>query len=251
MSAVRLALACLLAVLPSLPARAQTSTGAQSLRPVLGPDLNYFVLIDQLELRADDEDNLLAWEVEGWLGGDYNRLWVRTEGDRRLSGASGGEAELEVLYGRLIAPFWDFRVGLRQDLLSDSGHDRGRTFVSIGFAGLAPYWFQLEPTLYVSDDGDVSARLEATYDLLLTQRLVLQPRFELDLAATSASEFGIGSGINDVELGLRLRYEFRREVAPYIGVTWSRKFGNTADLARDEGEDIDSLGLVVGVRLWF
>jgi copper resistance protein B len=214
-------------------------------------DLHYFVLVDQLEFRANDGEDLVAWEVEGWLGGDYNRVWVRSEGDRRVSGASGGESELEILYGRLLAPFWDLRIGVRQDVLSDSGHDRGRTFASIGVAGLAPYRFQIEPTLYVSDDGDVSARLEATYDLLLTQRLVLQSRFEVDVAATSADEFGIGSGVNDVELGLRLRYEFRREVAPYIGVSWSRKFGNTADLARDEGEDIDSLGLVAGVRLWF
>lgn len=217
----------------------------------MGSDLHYYLLIDQLEFRAHDGEDSLAWEAEGWLGGDYNRVWVRTEGDRRLSGDSGGEAQLEVLYGRLIAPYWDFRIGLRQDLLSESGHDRGRTFASIGVAGLAPYWFEVEPTLYVSDDGDVSFRLEATYDLLLTQRLVLQPRFEFDVAASSAREFGIGSGVNDVELGLRLRYEIRREGAPYIGVSWVRKFGNTADLARDEGEEVDSLGVVVGVRLWF
>ena len=121
----------------------------------------------------------------------------------------------------------------------------------VGAAGLAPYWFEVEPTLYVSDDGDVSFRLEATYDLLLTQRLILQPRFELDAAASSTPEFGIGAGINDIQLGLRLRYEIRREVAPYVGVSWTRKLGNTADFARDEGEDVDSLGAVVGLRFWF
>lgn len=217
----------------------------------MGSDLRYFLLIDQLEFRAHDGDDFLAWEAEGWVGGDYNRLWIRTEGDQVVSGGSGGEAELEILYGRLIAPYWDFRIGLRQDLLSDADHDRGRTFLSIGVAGLAPYWFEIEPTLYVSDDGDVSIRLEATYDLLLTQRLILQPRFELDAAASSAREFGIGTGINDVQLGLRLRYEIRREIAPYIGLSWTRKLGKTADLARDEGEEVDSLGAVVGLRLWF
>lgn len=244
-------LPCLSLLLAWAPARAQAPTGAPAGSPVMGHELRYFVLVDQAEFRAHDGDDFVAWEVEGWLGGDYNRLWVRTEGDRTVSGGSSGEAELEVLYGRFIAPFWDARIGVRQDLVSEGGHDRGRTFLSLGVVGLAPQWFEVEPTLYVSDEGDVSFRLETTYDLYLSQRLVLQPRLELDAAASQVSEFGIGSGINDVQLGLRLRYEIRREIAPYVGVSWIRKVGNTADLARDEGEGVDSLGLVVGLRLWF
>lgn len=251
MKFARLTVTYLSLLLTSLPAGAQAPTGAPLSQPVMGSELRYFLLVDQLEFRAHDGDDFLAWELEGWLGGDYNRVWLRTEGDRAVSGASSGEAELEVLYGRLVAPFWDARIGLRQDLLSEGGHDRGRTFVSIGVVGLAPQWFEVEPTLYVSDEGDVSARLEATYELFLTQRLVLQPRFELDAAASSVSEFGIGRGVNGVQLGLRLRYEIRREIAPYLGLSWGRKLGNTADLAREEGEGVDSLGLVLGLRLWF
>ncbi|RIL07254.1 MAG: copper resistance protein B [Proteobacteria bacterium] len=217
----------------------------------MGHELRYFVLVDQAEFRAHDADDFVAWEVEGWVGGDHNRAWFRTEGDRQVSGDAAGEAELEVLYGRFVAPFWDARIGIRQDLISEGGHDRGRTFLSLGVVGLAPQWFEVEPTLYVSHEGDISFRLEATYDLFLTQRLVLQPRFELDAAASQVSEFGVGSGINDVQLGLRLRYEIRREIAPYVGVTWNRQLGNTAELARDEGEGVSSLGLVAGVRFWF
>ena len=246
-----IALVCLLWTLAADSTRAQQATEVPTANPLMGSELRYYLLIDQLEFRAHDGDGSLAWEVEGWVGGDYNRVWLRTEGDQLVSGDSGGDAELEILYGRLVAPYWDLRVGVRQDVLSDAKHDRGRTFLSLGAAGLAPYWFELEPTLYVSDDGDVSFRLEATYDLLLTQRLILQPRFELDAAASSSREFGIGAGINDIQLGLRLRYEIRREIAPYVGVSWTRKFGNTADFARDEGDDVDSLGAVVGLRFWF
>ncbi len=220
-------------------------------RPIPDSPLRYFVLGDQLEFRANDGDDLLRWDAEGWVGGDYNRLWLKTEGERRTSGPSGGDAEVQLLYGRAIAPFWDLQIGVRQDVQFGSGPDRERTFAAIGVEGLAPYWFELTPTLFISDAGDVSARLTGTYDLLLTQRLVLQPRLELNAAVQDARRFGVRSGFNDIELGLRLRYEIRREFAPYIGVNWLRKLGNTADLAREEGDDVDALGFVVGLRLWF
>ena len=219
--------------------------------PVPDSRLRFFLLGDQLEFRANDGDELARWEVEGWWGGDINRLWLKTEGDVRTSGPSGGEAELQLLYGRAIPPFWDFQLGVRQDVLFGSGPDRERTFAAVGVEGLAPYWFEVTPTLFVSDEGDVSGRFTGTYDLLLTQRLVLQPRIELNVAVSDARKFGIESGFNDIELGLRLRYEIRREFAPYVGVNWLRKLGNTADLARDEGEDTSVVGLVVGLRVWF
>lgn len=134
---------------------------------------------------------------------------------------------------------------------SCSGPDRARTFAVIGVQGLAPYWFEVTPALFISDDGDVSARLTASYDLLFTQRFIVQSRIEVNAAAQDARKFGVESGFNDVELGLRFRYEIRREFAPYIGVNWLRKLGDTADLAREEGDDVDALGVVVGFRLWF
>ncbi len=152
---------------------------------------------------------------------------------------------------RTFAPFWDLQVEVRQDVLFGSGPDRDRTFAVLGVEGLAPYWFEVTPALFISDDGDVSTRFTATYDLLLTQRLIAQPRVEVNAAAQDARKYGVESGFNDVELGLRLRYEIRRELAPYIGVSWLRKLGDTADLAREEGDDVDALGVVVGIRVWF
>lgn len=211
-----------------------------------------FLLFDQLEYRIkNNADNTVRWDIQGWYGGDYNRLWVKTEGEWRTQGERGGEAEAQALYSRLVAPFWDFQIGLRYDQFSGADFDRGRGFAVIGLQGLAPYRFEVEPALFISQDGDVSARLTATYDLLLTQRLILQPRLDFDAALQSAEDFGVGSGINSFGLGLRMRYEFTREFAPYIGVHWLRRFGETADIAERDGGEVEDLALVFGVRLWF
>ncbi len=219
--------------------------------PIMDSALHFFVIGQQLEYRANDSEDLFRWEIESWLGGDYNKVWLKTEGEVRTSGTSQGDAEVQLLYGRTITSFWDFQIGLRQDVLFGTGPNHERTFAAIGVEGLAPYWFELTPTLFVSDDGDVSARLTGTYELLLTQRWILEPRIELNAAASDARDFGIESGLNDIELGLRLRYEIRREFAPYVGVNWLRKLGNTSNLARDEGEDVSILGFVMGLRVWF
>ncbi|MEQ9586650.1 MAG: copper resistance protein B [Parvibaculaceae bacterium] len=208
------------------------------------------LIADQFEYRDNDGADALRWDVQGWYGTDTNKLWVKFEGDDETS-SSAGELEIQALYSRMIAPFWDLQVGLRHDRVYGPGPDLDRSFAVLGVQGLAPYRFEVEPALFVSDDGDVSARLVATYDLLFSQRLILQPRFESNIAANSAPEFGVGSGLNDVQLGLRLRYEFRRELAPYIGVSWQRQFGNTADMTRAEGGDVDNLAFVAGVRFWF
>ncbi len=214
--------------------------------PVVG-----LLLADQLELRNSDAPDLLRWDVQGWIGTDYHKLWVKTEGEDRRPSPGGGEAELQVLYSRLIAPFWDLQAGLRYDRLYGEGPDRDRSFAVLGLEGLAPYRFELEPALFLSAAGDLSARLTATYDLLFTQRLILQPRFETNLAAQQVSRHGVGRGLDDLELGLRLRYELRRELAPYVGVNWLRRFGDSADLARAEGEQVTDLSILAGVRVWF
>lgn len=208
------------------------------------------VIADQLEYRANEGPDTLRWDVQSWYGTDTNKLWMKFEGeDQTLS--NSGDLELQALYSRMIAAFWDFQVGIRYDRLYGPGPTRDRSFAVLGVQGLAPYRFEVEPAFFVSDDGDVSARLTSTYDLLFSQRLILQPRFETNIAASSAPEFGVGSGLNDVQLGLRLRYEVRREFAPFIGVSWRRKFGHTADFARADGEDIDNLAFVAGLRIWF
>ena len=189
----------------------------------------------------------MLWDVQAWVGADYNKLWFKSEGTWLIDEEKCEEAQTELFYSRSIATFWDLQIGIRHDFKSDPD----RTFAAFGVQGLAPLWFEVEATAYISEDGDVSAGLEAEYDLLLSQRLILQPRFETSIALQEAEEYGVGQGINDIELGVRLRYEFRREFAPYIGVSWNRKLGETADLAESDGEDIDAISFVVGVKLWF
>ncbi|MGH7965136.1 MAG: copper resistance protein B [Candidatus Binatia bacterium] len=219
--------------------------------PVMDDQVIGYLLFDQLEYRVNDGPDTFTWEVQGWVGRDYDKLWVKTEGDQRLSGDNGGDPEVQLLYSHLITPFFYFQVGGRYDQLYGAGPDRSRFFGVISLQGLAPYQFDIEPALFISEDGDVSARLEAEYDLLFTQRLILQPRLEVEVAGQEVRKFGVGEGFNDVELGLRLRYEIRREFAPYIGVSWTRLLGNTADFARREGDEVDNLTFVVGVRIWF
>lgn len=209
------------------------------------------VLFDRLERTwGNNGEDTLTWDAKAWYGGDYNRLWLKTEGENGI-GAAGGEMEAELLYGRLVMPFWEFQAGLGYERLYGPGPDHDRVSAVIGFQGLAPYWFEIDTSLRASEDGDISAVLEAEYEVLLTQRLILQPRLETALAAQEVKQFGVGQGFNFVQLGLRLRYEIRREIAPYIGVSWMRKLGDTADLARDEGEDTSNVSLVAGVRFWF
>ena len=213
-----------------------------------GEGTNWFALADRLEYQTNDGSGLLVWDAQAWYGGDYNKLWIKTEGERRLEGGGGfEEAELQALYSRAIHPFWDFQIGVRRDF--EPGPSR--TFGVIGIQGLAPYWFEVDAAVFVSDDGDISARVEGEYDVLLTQRLIVQPRAELNFAAQDVKKLDIGSGLTDATLGLRLRYEIKREFAPYIGVSWRHKVGKTADFARDAGDDVGTASFVVGVRMWF
>lgn len=206
---------------------------------------------DQLEYRLGNNADILRWDATGWYGGDYNRFWLKTEGDWEISSNGAGEVEVQALYGRFIARYWDLQLGLRHDYLSGPGSDRSRTFAVVGLQGLAPYRFDLEPALYISQDGDLSGGLTASYDLWLTQRLILQPRADIDVALQSVDKFGVGKGLNNVELGIRLRYEITREFAPYMGVQWLREFGETAALSRRNGESTDDLKFLFGFSIRF
>jgi copper resistance protein B len=202
---------------------------------------------DRLEFQSREGNEALLWDVQAWVGADYNKLWFKSEGTWLIDPDEFEEAQAELLYSRNIATFWDLQVGVRHDF--EPSPDR--TFLALGVQGLARYWFEMEATAYLSEDGDFSAGFEAEYDLLLSQRLILQPRFETSVALQEVERYGVGQGINEIELGVRLRYEIRRQFAPYIGVSWSRKLGETADLAQDKGEDMGVISFVAGLRVWF
>ena len=151
------------------------------------------------------------------------------------------------MWDRVFATHWSTQVGVRHD----SGNGPTRTWLAAGVRGMAPYWFETEATAYVGSGGAIAARLETRYEVLFTQRLILQPKIEANLYSKDDASRGIGSGLSDLNFGLRLRYEVRRQFAPYVGVSWTRKFGNTADLARRQGEVVKNSELVAGARIWF
>ncbi len=207
--------------------------------------IHSLLLINQLEWQDGEGDGALNWDIKGWVGGDIDRLWLRSEGER--SAGRTESAEVQALWGHAISPWWDFVGGVRQDFKPGNG----QTWAAFGAQGMALYNFEAEATLFVGEAGRTAARLEGDYDILLTNRLILQPTAELNFYGRNDPQRGVGSGLSDSELGLRLRYEVRREFAPYVGVTWNRSYGQTAQYARDEGEDTRQLRWVVGVRLWF
>jgi copper resistance protein B len=212
---------------------------------------NTFILLDLTEIEASKGSANIKWDWYSWSGGDVNRLWVKTEGTQRISSRGSGDPEAQILYGRLISPFFDAQAGVRVRYRSGPGKNLVRTYASLGLQGIAPYRYELEPTVFISDRGQISARVRATYNQLLTQRLILQPRFEFNVAAQRDRALGVGSGLNDTELGVRLRYEVRREFAPYLGVTWKQSYGETRNLARAEGEPTGQVSAVAGIRMWF
>lgn len=205
------------------------------------------VIIDRFEAGFGDEDETWLWDVQGWSGGDINRFWWKSEGEGDFNGGLE-EAELQALYSRAVTPFWDVQAGVRQDFRPD-GEDT--THLVLGLQGLAPYWWEVDAAAFLSTQGDLTARVEAEYDQRITQRLILQPRLEIDLSASDIPELEIGSGLSSVEAGLRLRYEFRKEFAPYVGVEWNRSFGDTADYIEARGGEVDDTRVVVGLKAWF
>lgn len=209
----------------------------------MGEMIQTHVLVDQLEGRFG-AGNSFRWEGEAWAGTDENRLWLKSEGEVADGRAEDGQQQ--ILYDRPISPFFDLQAGLRSDIDSRPG----RTWAALGIQGLAPGFFEVSATGYASDTGHYAAKFEASYDLLLTQRLVLQPQAEMNFYSKSDPARRIGSGLSDLDAGLRLRYEIGRKFAPYIGATFAQKFGGTADYARADGERRSDLRLVFGVRAW-
>ncbi len=223
----------------------EMSASRRQLRREHGGAIVSAVRVDLAELQFNGGDTAFRWEGEGWVGGDINRFVFKTEGQ-----ANGGEvehAEVQALYSRAIGPYFDLQAGVRYDIEPNPN----RAYAVIGFEGVAPYWFETTGALFVSDEGEVSARLEGSYDARLTQRLILQPRAEINFSPDDIPERGIGAGVADAELGLRLRYEIRRTFAPYVGVSYESKFGDTADYARADGEDVSDTHFLIGARTWF
>lgn len=212
-----------------------------------GDQMSSLVLGERFELHSDDDDPMAVWEGQGWIGGDVQKLWIKTEGEYETEAGRFEEAELQALYSRAVSPFWDLQVGFRHDVRPGPA----RTYAVVGAQGLAPYWFELDGALFISEKGDLSARVEAEYELRLTQRLILQPRVELNAALSDDAAVGIGSGLSAVTAGLRLRYEVTRELAPYVGVSWEKPFGKTRGFARADDELDRSFSWVAGVRFWF
>ena len=200
---------------------------------------------NQLEWQDGDTGSSLAWDLSGWTGGDVDRLAFRSEGER--TNGHTEEAGLQLLGSHAIGPWWETVAGVRQDFEPGSP----QTWVAFGVQGMPLYGLETEATAFLGEGGQSALRLEADYDVLLTQRWVLQPTAELNLHGRTDESRGIGSGLSDASVGLRLRYEISRQFAPYLGVSWSRAYGSSADLQRVEGEDTNEARLVAGIRFWF
>ncbi len=222
------------AAFPDLPPHAMHQGGS-----------NFLFLADQLEWQDADEGSALAWDISGWYGGDIDRLAFRSEGER--TDGHTEEAELQLLWSHAIGPWWETVAGVRQDFKPGSP----QTWAAFGVQGMPLFGLETEATAFLGEGGQSALRLEAEYDILLTQRWVLQPTAEINLHGRNDEARGVGSGLSDAGFGLRLRYEINRQFAPYIGVTWNRAYGNTADLLRDEDEDVSDTRLVAGIRFWF
>ena len=201
--------------------------------------------VDQLEARDTDDGTVTAWEGHLWIGKDLNKLWIKSEGERLSEGTES--AEVQLLYSRAIDANWDLQLGYRHD----ADPDPERNWAVIGFNGVSPYWFEIDTALFVEEDGQESLRFEAEYEFMLTQKWVLSPEVEVNWFSEDDDDLGIGSGLADIEMGLRLRYEIRREFAPYVGVHYERLLGDTEDIADAAGEDTSETQLVAGLRFWF
>lgn len=209
-----------------------------------------FFMTDRLEYYRAGAIDPIVWDAQGWVGIDLSKFWFKAEGEASTL-ENEGEMEFKGLYSRAISPYFDVQAGIRYDLGYSREGRESRTFGVLALQGLAPYLFEVDGSLFVSFSGDISAVVEGEYDLPLTQRLIGQPRFATAVALQEVPKHGVGSGFNRVELGFRLRYEIKREFAPYVGISWKRKLGETADFARLEGEKASMFGLVGGVRMWF
>jgi copper resistance protein B len=251
MTCSNLVLTALLAIGAPMLAWAQRTTAPESVAAPFGApvdDQRVYVhaLLEEFEYRAAGNDSISRWEGEAWVGTDTNRVWLKSEGDlNRHGGVKDGEHEL--LYDRPITTFFDLQTGLRYDLDSAAG----RAWAALGVEGLAPYFLNLSATAYASDGGHFAVKAQGSYDLLLTQRLIVQPQLEANAYTEQDPRRQLGSGVSDVDAGLRLRYEFSRKFAPYAGVSYQRTFARTAQYAQASGERSEKFGVLLGIRSWF
>jgi copper resistance protein B len=216
-----------------------------AVQPVRDTDIIAHAIFSQLEGRFNGSNTEFRWEGQGWVGTDYDKLWIKSEGTLQGNGTLD-DGQHQFLYSRAITTFFDLQGGLRSDIDSRPTRNWG----ALGIQGLAPYFFDLELTGYASNEGHLAAKLEASYDLLLTQRLILQPQIEVNLYSKADPARLVGAGFSDIDTGLRLRYEFSRKFAPYLGVVYEGKFGQSASYARRIGESTGDFRFVFGVRIW-
>lgn len=233
---------------PLAPDQPQSMPGmvaGGAMQPVMDQSIFAHLIFNELEGRFGGSNPEFRWEGQGWIGTDYDKLWIKSEGT--LQGGALEDGQHQFLYSRAITTYFDLQGGLRSDIDSRPT----RNWAAFGIQGLAPYFFDLEVTGFVSGQGHLAAKLEASYDLLLTQRLILQPQIELNVYSKADPARMVGAGFADIDTGLRLRYEFSRKFAPYLGVVYEGKFGQTANFARRTGESTGGVRFVAGVRLWF
>jgi copper resistance protein B len=230
------------------PAKEQPAPGmvpGGAMQPVMDQTIFAHVIFNELEGRWNGSNTEFRWEGQGWVGTDYDKLWIKSEGT--LSNGALDDGQQQFLYSRAITTYFDLQGGLRSDIDSRPT----RNWAALGIQGLAPYFFDLELTGYVSGEGHLAAKLEASYDLLLTQRLILQPQVEVNLYSKADPARMVGAGFSDIDTGLRLRYEIDRKFVPYLGVVYEGKFGQTASLAKRAGESTGDFRFAFGVRIWF
>jgi copper resistance protein B len=210
------------------------------------PELLYYMVRGEIDVSDSDGETLVTWDGEAWAGyGDKYRLWVKTEGDIRDDHQERAEGQL--LFSSAISDFWTLQAGLRHDWEPSPNI----TYAVIGVEGLAPYFFETEAALFLSEDGDLSARVEQSIDILLTQELIAMPHLEIEAYADDVPVLGIGAGFSSLEAGIQLRYEITRKFAPYFDFNYERALGETAILARAAGEDVEDFTLRAGIRFWF
>jgi len=231
---------------PDPPASRVHSMSYREMAGMMGMDDRrpfHKVMLDRLEWQGHSGDDTFAWDASAWYGGDTHKVWLETEGEA----GEVTESRTELAWDRVISAWWSLRLGARHD----EGVGPSRDWAAVGIAGLAPGFVEIEASGYLGEDGRAALRLTTERDFLFTQRLVLQPRIELDAYTSDDPERALGSGLAHASLGLRLRYELRREIAPYLGIHWNWRFGETADLAEAAGEDADEFSVVAGLRFWF
>jgi copper resistance protein B len=210
----------------------------------MGPSILHVFTLEG-DIGDSRDGNVYSWDFDGWIGGDVSKLWLKSEGEK-LESHAAEQAEFWAMYSHNVAMFWDAQIGVRIDEQPTS-----TPYLVAGFEGLAPYFFETEIHFFVSEDKDVTARIRQENDLLITQRLVTSPYFELNLSAREVPEQEIGSGLTSGEFGIQTRYEFTRKFAPYIDIKYERKFGSTSSIARKDNENRDDFIVAAGLRLMF